>query len=140
MREAFVSFKCYGGEETPNFSGKYFKVDGSNITKKHINKKSSCNNCCKKNRPTIINKKKNEIAKRPEKLRKPSGHTAHWIDLCSHYYRIRRAWILGGMRKIKTAKRIGIDLINFHATVNDMFYGQKRKMSLDNLIKSLREL
>jgi sugar phosphate isomerase/epimerase len=91
--------------------------------------------------PTIINKKKNEIAKRLQKFKeKPIGHTAHWIDLCSDYYRIRRAWILEAMREIRTANRIGIDLINFHANVNGMFYGQKRKVLLDNLIKSLREI
>jgi len=35
---------------------------------------------------------------------------------------------------------MGIDLINFHANINGMFYGQKRKIVLDNLVKSLREI
>ena len=91
--------------------------------------------------PTIINKKKKEIAKRLQKFKeKPIGHTAHWIDLCSDYYCIRHAWIHEAMREIKTAKGIGIDLVNFHANLNGMFYGEKRKMLFDNLIKSLREV
>lgn len=44
------------------------------------------------------------------------------------------------MREIRTAKKIGIDLINFHANLNGMFYGEKRKILLDNLIKGLREI
>jgi sugar phosphate isomerase/epimerase len=35
---------------------------------------------------------------------------------------------------------IDIDLINFHANLNGMFYGEKRKDLLDNMIKSLREI
>jgi len=35
---------------------------------------------------------------------------------------------------------IEIDLINFHANLNGMFYGEKRKVLLDNMIKSLREI
>ncbi len=35
---------------------------------------------------------------------------------------------------------MGIDLINFHDNINGMFYGQKRKIVLDNLVKSLREI
>ena len=35
---------------------------------------------------------------------------------------------------------MGIDLINFHDNINCMFYGQKRKIVLDNLVKSLREI
>jgi sugar phosphate isomerase/epimerase len=35
---------------------------------------------------------------------------------------------------------VGIDLINFDANLNGMFYGEKRKILLDNLVKSLREI
>jgi sugar phosphate isomerase/epimerase len=91
--------------------------------------------------PLIINKKKNEIANLLQKFKqKPIGHTAYWIDLCSDYGYVRDAWILEGTREIRTAKGIGIDLINFHANLNGMFYGEKRRIPLDNLIKSLREI
>ena len=83
--------------------------------------------------PEIINKK--------ERFKqKPIGHTAYWIDLGSAYDYIRHAWILEAIREIRTARRLGIDLINFHANLNGTFYGEKRKILLDNLIKSLREI
>ena len=47
---------------------------------------------------------------------------------------------LKSIREIRTAKSIGIDLINFHANLNGMFYGEKRQALLNNLIKSLREI
>lgn len=51
----------------------------------------------------------------PEKFRqKPIGHTAYWIDLGSDYEYIRHAWILEAIREIKTARKMSIDLINFH--------------------------
>jgi|ERR687891_2477773 sugar phosphate isomerase/epimerase len=50
------------------------------------------------------------------------------------------AWIQEAMREIRIAKMIDIDLINFHANLNGMFYGEKRKVLLDNMIKSLREI
>jgi sugar phosphate isomerase/epimerase len=91
--------------------------------------------------PEIINKKKDEIVKLLERFkRKPIGHTAYWIDLASDYDYIRHAWIDEAIREIKIARKLGIDLINFHANVNGMFYGEKRKVVLDNLIKSLREI
>ena len=71
---------------------------------------------------------------------KSLGHTAYWIDLGSDYEYIRHAWILEAIREIKTARKMGIDLINFHDNINGMFYGQKRKIVLDNLVKSLREI
>ena len=92
--------------------------------------------------PDIINKKKkDEIVKLLELFKqKPIAHTAYWIDLASDYDYIRHAWILEAIREIKTAKKIGIDLINFHANINGMFYGKGRKLVLDNLVKSLREV
>jgi sugar phosphate isomerase/epimerase len=91
--------------------------------------------------PDIINKKKDEIVKLLERFKqKPVGHTAYWIDLASDYDYIRHAWIDEAIREIKIARKLGIDLINFHANVNGMFYGEKRKIVLDNLIKSLREI
>ena len=44
------------------------------------------------------------------------------------------------MREIRTAKKVGIDLINFHSNLNGMFYGEKRKTLLDNMVKSLKEI
>ena len=74
--------------------------------------------------PEIINKKKDEIVKLLQRFKqKPIGHTAYWIDLASDYDYIRHAWILKAIREIKTARKIGIDLINFHANLNGMFYG-----------------
>ncbi len=91
--------------------------------------------------PQIINKKKNEIAILLQKFKqRPIGHTAYWIDLCSDYDYVRHAWILEAMREIRTVRMIGIDLINFHANLNGMFYGEKRKILLDNLVRSLREI
>ncbi len=93
--------------------------------------------------PDIINKKKNKdvIKKLLERFKqKPIAHTAYWIDLASDYDYIRHAWILEALREIKTARKLGIDLINFHANINGMFYGEKRKIVLDNMIKSLREI
>jgi endonuclease IV len=91
--------------------------------------------------PDIINKKKNEIVKLLERFKqKPIGHTAYWIDLGSDYDYIRHAWILEAIREIKIARKVRIDLINFHANINGLFYGEKRKIVLDNLIKSLREI
>ena len=60
--------------------------------------------------------------------------------MCSDYDYIRHAWILEAMREIRTARKVGIDLINFHANLNGMFYGEKRKILLDNMVKSLREI
>ena len=60
--------------------------------------------------------------------------------MCSDYDYIRHAWILQAMREIKTARKVGIDLVNFHANLNGMFYGEKRKILLDNMIRSLREI
>ncbi len=78
--------------------------------------------------PLIIEKKKNEILNLLQKFKgKPIGHTAYWIDLCSDYEYVRSAWIQEAMREIGIAKMIGIDLINFHANLNGMFYGEKRK-------------
>jgi sugar phosphate isomerase/epimerase len=91
--------------------------------------------------PDIINKRKHEIIKLLERFKqKPIAHTAYWIDLGSDYDYIRHAWILEAIREIKIARKLGIDLINFHANINGMFYGQKRKLALDNLVKSLREI
>jgi sugar phosphate isomerase/epimerase len=91
--------------------------------------------------PDIINEKKDEIVKLLQQFRQePIAHTAHWIDLGSDYYCIRHAWIREAIKEIKTARELGINLINFHANVNGMFYGQKRKVVLDNMIKSLREI
>jgi sugar phosphate isomerase/epimerase len=91
--------------------------------------------------PNIIKKKKDEIVKLLKDFKqKPIAHTAYWIDLASDYDYIRHAWILEAIREIKTARKLGIDLINFHANINGMFYGQKRKLVLDNLVKSLREI
>ena len=91
--------------------------------------------------PDIINKKNDEIVKLLQKFKqKPIAHTADWIGLASDYDVIRHAWINEAIREIRTAKKLGIDLINFHANVNGMFYGENRKIILDNLIKSLREI
>ena len=91
--------------------------------------------------PDIINKKNDEILKLLERFKQmPIGHTAYWIDLASDYDVIRHAWINEAIREIRTARRLGIDLINFHANINGMFYGEKRKTVLDNLIMSLREI
>ena len=91
--------------------------------------------------PQIVNKKKNEITRLLNTFKqKPIGHTPFWIDLGSDCYYVRHAWVLEAMRDIRTAKNIGVDLINFHANLNGMFYGEKRKILLDNLIKSLREI
>jgi sugar phosphate isomerase/epimerase len=91
--------------------------------------------------PQIINKKKNEIARLLQKFQqKPIGHTAYWIDLSSDYDYVRHAWILEAMREIRIARMVGIDLINFHANLNGMFCGEKRKILLDNFVRSLREI
>jgi hypothetical protein len=52
----------------------------------------------------------------------------------------RYAWILEAVREIRTVRKVGIDLINFHANLNGMFYGEKRKILLDNLTGSPREI
>jgi len=44
------------------------------------------------------------------------------------------------MREIRTVRMVGVDLINFHANLNGLFYGEKRKFLLDNLVRSLREI
>ena len=91
--------------------------------------------------PQVIKKKRNEIVNLIQKFRhKAIAHTAYWIDLCSDYGYVRDAWILEATREIRTAKEIGIDLVNFHANLNGMFYGEKRRIPLDNLIRSLREI
>jgi sugar phosphate isomerase/epimerase len=90
--------------------------------------------------PKLIDKNKSEIIKLIQKFnQKPIGHTAYWIDLCSDYEYVRHAWILEAMREIRTARKIGINLINVHANLNGMFYGEKRYVLLDNMIKSLRD-
>jgi sugar phosphate isomerase/epimerase len=88
--------------------------------------------------PLIIEKKRNEIRSLIQKFKQKP--TAHWIDLCSDYEYVRHASIVEAMREIKTARKIGIDLINFHANLNGMFYRERRKILLDNMIRSLREI
>jgi endonuclease IV len=74
--------------------------------------------------PDIINEKKDEIVKLVQQFKQePVAHTAYWIDLGSDYDYIRHAWILEAIKEIKTARELGINLINFHANVNGMFYG-----------------
>jgi sugar phosphate isomerase/epimerase len=91
--------------------------------------------------PQIINKKRDEIVKLLQRFKqKPIGHTAYWIDLCSDSDYVRHAWILEAMKEIRTAEKLGIDVINFHANLNGMFYGEKRRILLDNMVKSLREI
>src|ERR671919_658117 len=91
--------------------------------------------------PLLIEKKKNDIVNLLQKFKgKPIGHTAYWIDFCSDSEYVRSAWIQEAMREITIAKMIGIDLINFHANLNGMFYGEKRRVLLDNMVKSLREI
>lgn len=60
--------------------------------------------------------------------------------MCSDSDYVRHAWILEAMKEIRTAEKLGIDVINFHANLNGMFYGEKRKVLLDNMVKSLREI
>jgi hypothetical protein len=57
---------------------------------------------------------------------KPIGHTAYWTDFCSDSEYVRSAWIQEAMKEITIAEMIGIGLINFHANLNGMFYGEKR--------------
>src|SRR5919112_1341176 len=91
--------------------------------------------------PDIIDKRKDEIVTLLQRFKqKPIAHTAYWIDLASDYDYIRHAWIDESIREIRIARKLGIDLINFHANINGMFYGEKRKIVLDNMIKSLREI
>jgi endonuclease IV len=72
--------------------------------------------------PDIINKEKHEIVKLLEKFRqKPIAHTAYWIDLASDYDYVRYAWILEAIREIKTAKRMGIDLLLLFPILMDVF-------------------
>jgi transcription initiation factor TFIIIB Brf1 subunit/transcription initiation factor TFIIB len=61
--------------------------------------------------PDIINKK-GKIVKLLEIQAK-----AYWMNLGSDYDYIRHAWILEAIREIKIARKVGIDLINFHANV-----------------------
>ena len=60
--------------------------------------------------------------------------------MCSDYDYVRHGWILEAMREIRTVRMIGTDLINFHGNLNGMFYGEKRKSLLDNLVRSLRKI
>ena len=91
--------------------------------------------------PQIINKKKNELSKLLQKFKqKPIGHTAYWIDLCSDYDYVRHAWILEAMREIRTARIVGVDLINFHANLNGIntkcFRLLKKKEARSNQLAS----
>jgi sugar phosphate isomerase/epimerase len=89
----------------------------------------------------IINKKRHEIVKLLEGFKQKSiGRTAYWTDLASDYDYVRNGWILEAIREIKIARKMGIDIIIFHANINGMFYGKRRKIVLDNLVKSLREI
>jgi sugar phosphate isomerase/epimerase len=91
--------------------------------------------------PDIINEKKEEIVKLLQRFKQePIGHTAYWMDLGSSYDYVRHAWVMEAIREISIAKKIGIDLINFHANLNGMFCGEKRKIILDKLIESLRKI
>ena len=92
--------------------------------------------------PQVIIDKQLAITKLLEKFKsKPIGHTVPWIDLGSDYEYIRQAWILESMRNIKASRQLGIGLVNFHSHLNGgMFLGEKRRILLDNWIKSLREI
>ncbi|HET7147223.1 MAG TPA: sugar phosphate isomerase/epimerase family protein [Candidatus Nitrosopolaris sp.] len=91
--------------------------------------------------PCIIVDKLNEIRKLLLKFDyKPVAHTAHWIDLGSDYERIRQAWISEAIEEAKLAKELGINVINFHSSAEGMFFGGRRKMILDNWIRSLHEI
>jgi len=91
--------------------------------------------------PELIDKRKNDILNLTRKFKREAiGHTPYWIDLGSDYGYIRDAWILEAIREIRTAKGIGLGLVNIHANLNGMHFGEKRKILLDNLIRSLREI
>lgn len=92
--------------------------------------------------PQTITEKQLGIAKYLQKFYcKPIGHTVPWMDLGSDYEYIRQAWILETMKIIKVSKQVGMNLVNFHSSLNGgMFLGEKRRGLLENWIKSLREI
>jgi sugar phosphate isomerase/epimerase len=91
--------------------------------------------------PQILENKRFKIIKLLNKFKvKPIGHTAPWIDLGSDYEPIRKAWIMEATKEIEIAKQLGLTFINFHAIVNGMFFRKKRKIILNNWIRSLQEI
>lgn len=68
------------------------------------------------------------------------GHTSPWIDLGSDYEYVREGWIAESKRILDTSHKLGLELVNFHANTNGMFVGRKRKILLDNWVRSLREI
>src|SRR6188472_3917786 len=92
--------------------------------------------------PSRLKDKQNEIIKLLSQSQfsnnRPLGHTVPWADLGSDYERIRHAWIAEALEEIKLAKELGIALINFHSSVNGMFFAdRRRRIVLDNWINSL---
>jgi len=91
--------------------------------------------------PEILHSKQCRILKLLNDFKvKPLGHTSPWIDLGSDYESIRRGWILESKKTLRVAEKLGLVLVNFHANANGMFFGTKRKIILNNWIRSLQEI
>lgn len=70
------------------------------------------------------------------------GHTSWWFEFGSCYENVRRAWILEAKRTITTAKKLGIEKLNFHSHSRGKFLVLPgwRKKTLNNFVKSMKEL
>jgi sugar phosphate isomerase/epimerase len=93
--------------------------------------------------PEILLKKRKEILKALNKYNMFAlGHTSWWYELGSLHERVRKAWIQEGKIAIDTAKQLGIKTINFHSGSfgMSMRIEESKRIVLDNMVKSLREL
>lgn len=68
------------------------------------------------------------------------GHTSWWIELGSDYNPVRHGWLDESKKIIRVANELGIKLLNFHSHSRGMYIKDKKKQTLDNWIKSLKEL
>jgi len=76
-------------------------------------------------------------------------HTAYWMNFGSLYPAIRKAWIAEAKRTIRIAAKLGMNMVNLHASSQGMFMIERdgrlvtkegKQTVLKNYVKSMKEL
>ena len=90
----------------------------------------------------VLDAKKEKILNFLEKNNFPAiAHTAWWMEFGSPYEEIRKFWVKLAKEKISVAKKLKIELINFHAyTRQSAAYKKYERKIVLNFIRSMDEL
>jgi len=91
--------------------------------------------------PEIIAKRQKEVLHHLKKFDVgPVGHTAWWLDLGTEYKEIRKSTINEFKKSINISSKLGIRLMNIHASSYGTYSGDKTKIILNNFVSNLKEL